>query len=261
MKRMTKLSAVSSALAMVGALAVSGEVLAEQVTGTLDSYEPLSNSDRVIVSISALPGGGSFSGTEYAGLGYFTQQSGPLLTYNTNKFVSFCVDLSDNIGVPSGTKVWDVVSLGDAANTPSGPMGDQRAAALALLLGSNDPGSGGSLNDYRNLSTDVERAAMQVAVWEVAFETPSTAGSYSLSTGNAKFTTTGSGDSATILSTAQGYLDNMTVGISMGGLVGLTSTETQDFIGQVPIPAAAWLFGSALIGAVGLGRRKPTVAA
>ena len=42
----------------------------------------------------------------------------------------------------------------------------------------------------------------------------------------------------------------------LNNLVALVNDSTQDFVAQVPIPAAAWLFGSALVGAVGLGRRR-----
>jgi hypothetical protein len=43
----------------------------------------------------------------------------------------------------------------------------------------------------------------------------------------------------------------------MGGLRAITNPDKQDYVVQVvPIPAAAWLFGSALMGTLALGRRK-----
>ena len=45
------------------------------------------------------------------------------------------------------------------------------------------------------------------------------------------------------------------------GLFALTSAGAQDFIVQVvPIPAAAWLLGSGLLGLFGLARRKKAAA-
>jgi hypothetical protein len=49
---------------------------------------------------------------------------------------------------------------------------------------------------------------------------------------------------------------------ALANLVGLVAINSdgekrQDFVAQVvPIPTAAWLFGSAIVGAVALGRRK-----
>ena len=44
--------------------------------------------------------------------------------------------------------------------------------------------------------------------------------------------------------------------VTLHGLVGVTSTGEREIATQVPVPAAAWLFGSAIVGAVALGRRK-----
>jgi len=45
-------------------------------------------------------------------------------------------------------------------------------------------------------------------------------------------------------------------GVMLQGLVDVSSNGNQEVATQVPIPAAAWLFGSAIVGAVALGRRK-----
>jgi len=248
MKTTTKLSMVSAALAMAGVLAVSGPALADQVNARLDSVTPTS---PVRVDVTALAGGGSIGTTEYAGLFNFTQNSGPLLTFGTNQFVSFCIDLSDAISSPS-THTWDVVDLAAAPDSTSGPMGAGKADALATLLGSN---LGAFLNNAVTVLNDnTKKAAMQVAVWEVVFE--DAGGAYDVSSGNAQFS-----NNNAVTAQAQLYLNNMSLGTKMGNLVGLTSTSTQDFVGQVPIPAAAWLFGSAMVGAVALGRRRKDKAA
>lgn len=244
-----KLSAVAAALAIAGGLAVSGQALADQVNAKLESVTPLSKNYRVKIDITSLPGnpGEAFSSTEYAGIFDFTLNSGNLNTYDADSFVSFCIDVTDSITVGSA-HTWNVVSLADAPDQSSGPMGSTRADALATLLGSN---LGTSLNDAVTVLDDnTKRAAMQVAIWEVVFE--SAGGPYKVAEGNAKFT-----NNDTVTAQAQLYLDNIAeIGTKMSGLVGLTSTNTQDFIGQVPIPAAAWLFGSALIGTIAIGRRK-----
>ncbi len=193
--------------------------------------------------------GGSYTGTT-AGLWTFRQDSGPLLTYNTQTqsdlFVSFCIDLADGIGVPSNDNVWDVVSLNDAPDPSAGPM-NARAADLEKLLGGAI--TTGSLNDALLLSA-TDAAALQIAVWEVVHESSE---SYNVASGLVRFQNAAEG----VLAQATTYLTGISTAKGMVGLKGLTSPDRQDFVGQVvPIPAAAWLFGSALMGTIALGRRK-----
>jgi hypothetical protein len=240
MKSMMRLSAVGSVLTLAGALAFSGQAAADEVDATVNTLTGAGAS-------YSLNSGINFTGTT-AGIWNFTQNSGSLLTYDTNQFVSFCIDLADTIGVPSN-HTWDVVGLAAAPDTTAGPMGATKANDLAKLLGGVI--TSGVLNDARLvLDTNTKRAAMQLAIWEVVHET---SGTYSLSGGVAQFTA-----SAAIINQANTYLALIGAAgtVAMRGLVGLTSTTTQDFVGQVPIPAAAWLFGSALLGVAALGRRR-----
>lgn len=223
-KQMMKTSSIGSALAIAGVLAFSGNVMGDQVTATLDDIDPTS------------PGGG--------GLFYFDDASGPILFYNSDSFVSFCIDLDENVST-NNTYTWDVVALGDAPN--GSPMGTDKAADLAKLYGDQ---IGTSLNDATTLN-DGTLIALQLATWEIIYE-DFDANGYSVSGGN-HFVGNNSGwadDANDMLS------DLGDSGVVMTGLVALTNEGAQDFVAQVPIPAAAWLFGSAMVGAGVLGRRK-----
>lgn len=257
MKLSTKLSAVCAALSSAGVLLYAGQAQADQVKATLNSLSPTTSATySVTLPNPPTPKSGSTS----AGLFTFTQDLGfggpDLLPGNDAQFVSFCIDLEDTIGIPS-THIWDVVALKDAPDPKAGPMGSSKALDLAKLFGSNLPN--GNLLNSAKLLDDTGKAAMQLAVWEIVFES---AMPYSTATGNALFRTDGDFTSDTAVEIrANQYLTNLS-GPAMKGLVGLTSPvvggtdTTQDFVSQVPIPAAAWLFGSALVGTVALGRRK-----
>jgi hypothetical protein len=52
------------------------------------------------------------------------------------------------------------------------------------------------------------------------------------------------------------YLTQLQQSLDLGGVKGKTST-TGLAVTSVPLPAAAWLFGSGLLGLVGVSRRKP----
>jgi hypothetical protein len=261
MKRMTKLSAVSSALAMAGALAFSGQVFADTVTA---EYTGVSPGQVVTINYNNT----SLSG--YAGSYDFTGANGPINMYDPGKFASLCVDLVDDI-YTGNTVTWDVISLADTPNPPGDSMGATKADALARLLGGvlgTDLNNVRDTSTYQNqivggISSDQLAAALQIATWEIVWE-DTTNYDYALNDGDFKFTSSGK-----VLNQANSWLEKVTdkeYNTAMQGLVGLTNPTTpadgpprQDFIAQVPIPAAAWLFGSALVGAVGLGRRKPKV--
>jgi hypothetical protein len=104
---------------------------------------------------------------------------------------------------------------------------------------------------------------MQIAVWEIIYEDDENgATNYDLDDGNIKFRNFG----GSAKDKAEDYLDvDNWVADGLTNLKALSlpsngsgsTLEVQDFVVQVvPIPAAAWLFGSAMVGAVALGRRK-----
>ncbi|WP_144733816.1 hypothetical protein [Extensimonas perlucida] len=107
-------------------------------------------------------------------------------------------------------------------------------------------------------ASNVVSAAMQLAVWEIAYDSSS----LDLSRGNFRVT---SGNS-NARNMAQEWLSNLSTSSSTGDykLVKLTSGKSQDLMTVVPtpIPAAALLFGSALgLGGLLQRRRRATPAA
>jgi hypothetical protein len=182
MKRMTKLSAVSSALAMAGALAFSGPALADTVTA---KYTGVSPGQVVTINYN----GSSLSG--YAGSYDFSNATGPINMYDPGKFASLCVDLVDDI-YNGNTVTWDVISLADTPNPPRDSMGATKADALARLLGGV---LGTDLNNVRLTGTYQDQisstitsnqlaAALQIATWEIVWEGGNT---YDLGGGDFKF--------------------------------------------------------------------------
>jgi hypothetical protein len=246
-----RLSTVGSVLALAGAFAFSGQAAADTVTAT---YGGMSQTRGVSYSVVLPPTGSpqtTKTGNTTTGIFNFSAASGPILTYGNDQFVTFCIDLQDT--AQSGIRTWNVVGLANAPDSTAGPMGDVKAASLAKLLGAAI--TSGVLNDARNL-TAVQKQALQLAIWEVVHEGQKNDSGefvYNITEGNMKIT---SGINNDVFNQANAYLTAMSTATAMGGLVGLTSTTNQDFIGQVPIPAAAWLFGSALIGVAALGRRN-----
>jgi hypothetical protein len=259
MKSIMRLSTVGSVLALAGALAFSGQAAADTVTANYSNVSPGTN-----VGYRLTGNTGAFTTTTAGVFNFTATDAGPILTYETNKFVSFCIDLDDTI--KANPQVWDVVSLANAPNPSSSrSMGPDKAGDLAKLLGGV---LGTSLNNARNtasynlggsgLTLDAAQraAALQIAIWEIVWEDSNNA--YGVADGQLQFNL---GANNVIRQQANYWLANLS-DYMMGGLVGLTSPteiggiKTQDFIGQVPIPAAAWLFGSALIGVAALGRRN-----
>lgn len=107
---------------------------------------------------------------------------------------------------------------------------------------------------YASLSTAVQGAAFQVALWEIITDTGATSG-YDLGLGD--FTATAS--NAAVISQATSYLAGLT-GASTGGytLTFLASPNSQDLVtvSAVPVPAAFGMLGLGLAGLFGLRRRK-----
>jgi hypothetical protein len=246
MKSTMKLSALSSALALAGVMAFSGPAVADQISA---DYVGMTETKRVDYSV-VLPPVGSPSTTKTGrtttGIFNFENATGPIVTFGTDQFVSFCIDLDDTV---TANNTWNVVSLAEAPDTAAGPMGSTKANAVAKMLGGAI--TSGVLNEARNL-TALQKQAMQLAIWEVVHEGPGTA--YNIETGNMRFT---SGLTSDLINQANdffAYIGDTSV-TAMSGLVGLTS-DNQDFVGQVPLPAAAWLFGSALVGVAAVARRK-----
>jgi hypothetical protein len=255
MKSMTSLRAVGTALAIAGVLAFSGQAMADTVTA---KFTGMTKTDGIGYSVDLPPdtGGTTKGGSTDTGLFTFdvgvntdtgTLPSGPIRFFDTDQFVSFCIDLDDQIS-KNNTVTWNVVSLDGAPDAIAGPMGATKANDIAKVLGYTI--TSGVLNDARFLS-NAKAQAVQAIIWEIVHEKSSNP--YDLALGTATFT----GLTNAALTEVSDILTKFGTATAMKGLVGLTKDGKQDFVAQVvPIPAAAWLFGSAMVGAVALGRRK-----
>jgi hypothetical protein len=128
-------------------------------------------------------------------------------------------------------------------------MNDDRAKAMRILFGNVLP-------DFSAGITTETAIALQIAVWEIANE--SLGNGLNVNAGTLQVT-----NQLAARNLAQSWLANITSGVwttEARGLIALTSATGQDFVAQVvPIPAAAWLFGSALLGVAALGRRRRQV--
>ena len=252
MTRSLRLSAVSSALAIAAVLAFSGQAQAHQVKGT---YTGMEDTDETSYSGILPPWSGTSAttGRRSAGILNVRAVSGPSHFFGAgnDEFVSFCIDLPDPIRT-GDTVTWDVVSLAQALDVTLGPMGAKKASDRTTLLGRAI--TSGVLNYARDILR-THKQALQIAVWEVVNE--NRLKGHAFHSGDAAFSGLASGVGTQVDS----YLAGIAGAAAMQGLVGPASDTKQDDIGQtpisqVPIPPAAWLFGSAMVGAVALGRRR-----
>lgn len=254
MKRVTGLAAVCAVLAVPGLVSYAGLVRAEQVNATFNSVSPSRSASFSTNS------GSNYTGT-VAGVFNFTGGSGDgldLAPIGNEQFVGFCIDLADEIRY-NETWTWDVIDLAQAPDPINDNfMGATKAGDLSRMLATYLP----DFSTASTLSAD-QAAGLQLAIWEIVWETSDS--TYSLSSGNARFTS-----DADAINLANTYLDSSQwKGTGLTNLKALslpsgtgTTPQVQDFVVQVvPIPAAAWLFGSALFGAVAIGRRKAKVKA
>lgn len=197
---------------------------ADTITATFTGVSP---SLQVKTSINS---GTSWSTTS-AGTFNF---SGP-----NGDFVGFCIDLPDPVSVGQQS-VWTV---GELSQGPNLAMGAARATDVSRLLGGV---LGANLSAASSLSS-TQAAALQLSVWEIVNEV----GAYNLLNGSAQFK---AAESVTTL--ANSWLTNLDTFTAMPGLVSIRHPRVQDFVVQtpspVPLPAAFWLFGSALVGLTGL---------
>ena len=251
MKTIKTFGAVGSALAISGVLAFSGQAVADTVIADLDLDGARGG------NINFTGGNGS------AGLFNASAQGGSfttdLLPFG-DSFVAFCLEPQQALG--GGNTTYTVKALAEAPSPgPGSPMGSGGQTALEILLGNVYPvfGAGDVQNATEtNLTRDESFIALQAAIWEISSER-NTNVPYSVSTGDFKVTG-GQGDDTRIVNQANAWLSSLNGGAwqanQLGNLVALVNGDEQDFVGQVPIPAAAWLFGSAMVGAVALGRRK-----
>jgi hypothetical protein len=242
---------IISTLTIISAFWFAGPVQASQVRADYLSHQGGNISTNV-----GGGGAGLFTFDREALLGTDTGPnfSGTLVTnggpndLGGNDDVFYAFDLEPNEALID-THTYDVMALKDApVNGVSGAMGTAAAQDMRILFGNVFP-------DFSQSLSPSNAIALQIAVFEIANEGST---NYDVTSGNLFFT-----NNAAEQLIAQGWLDNIkdnTWTTEAVGLIALTDTSTgvgQDFIAQVvPVPPAVWLFGSGLLGMVGIARRK-----
>jgi len=230
MKNM-KTTILSAALTGCMLLAGTAQASYGTVDATLNSVTPTADN------------GGAFNFTRTGGT------FGGTLVSNSpvGKFIGICLDAFETIGVPS-SHTWTVVDVA-AAPIDTGPiMGAAAAANVGRLI---TRALGGNLANLSSL-TSAQVGALQLAIWEVVNDDD-----VGYNFGSGAFTSN-SANVAGALVLLDGTLGSYAVATNLFAMV---NKDTQDFLVQtVPIPAAAWLLGSGLLGLFGLARRKTAVA-
>jgi hypothetical protein len=161
---------------------------------------------------------------------------------------TFCTELTQHVSAGQ-TYTYDFATAGSLPST--GPMGASAAAAMGALFGA-----------YYNIAvngTNVQAAAFQLAVWEIAYEMADEEGLSALNVQNGEFRAIAGGSAK---AQANAWLATLGSLLSSGELLGLTNLTSQDQLilvegssTPVPLPAPVLLAGVGLLG-VAIGRRK-----
>ena len=203
----------------------------------------------------------------------------PLVSNASGRFLAICLEFSETligtagVGGANDPSTYSFDNLGaapingSAAPTMSGAgLTGTRADDLRRLLGHALPDFAGAVQNTTvgGITASQAALALQLAVWEIANENfGAGAGqfAYNLGTGYLQVTTA----NANALSQASAWLSTLNAGWTpLNNVYALINERVpgQDFVVQVvPIPAAAWLLGSGLLGLFGLARRKKVAAA
>lgn len=174
-------------------------------------------------------------------------------------FLAFCIDIFDYLKA----------GLFDIANF-SFDAGKEQKLKTLLTNTAGDIAAAGTLNQKKNVS-----AAIQMAVWEIAFETENTP--FDIASGDFWMTgsglTTFNGGTSSAATVAQGYLSNINTGTWTAvnpdyGLRMLVpqdgdNNQTQVFLVSTPVPEpSTWallIAGFAVVGGAMRARRRATV--
>lgn len=256
MKSRFKWNAIGAALAVAGGLTFSAQAVADTVTANLSLVSGKSGS----INVSAGGGGAGLFRSSTQGGTY----PGDLVTLGDDEFFAFCLNPNEPL---NNSAIYSVAELKDAPVTnPGSPMGTAGQTAMEILLGNIFPDFSQSTIDNTtvvDLTMQEAFIAAQVAIWEVAYERVEDITSYSVNNnGTGSFWYNSSaGIDARVRDQANfwlGQLDTVAWQANqLSNLKALLSENTQDYLVQVvPIPAAAWLFGSAIVGVAALGRRR-----
>lgn len=234
---------------IIALVCLAGSASAATVTSTFNSVGP-----RVDMNFSVTDPSATSGGTQ-AGLFNWTGTAGNPAGLQGH-YRAFCIELTQHVGAGT-TYTYQTAALETAPQptTSVTPMGTAKASAIRELFGRfYSPSFGFDINGP-GISNE-EAAAIQLAVWEIVYETASSSGSgpgaafglnFGLAGGNAVF----SGD-AGVLALASGFLAALDgTGPQALDLIALTSDTAQDML--IPTPSATVLAG---LGLAAAGRRR-----
>jgi hypothetical protein len=166
-------------------------------------------------------------------------------------------------------------------NSSTKPNSEKAGNALAIFASPNGTAVNAEVNNYTlaNLSTfenGLQQSFVTGGLTALQTATETTAASYTQDSGspNSKYTLIGGGvnDLATLGSTAVqlfGFTGNGGTGVVQSYILGTATVGTNGTLtisgssgaAPVPLPAAVWLFGSGLLGLVGVSRRRKSAVA
>jgi hypothetical protein len=226
----------SVALGIAAGVFSSRSAIADTVTGYTNNPLP-----ALQIGIAVNGDNGVFNNytaTEYSGAINWTRTASTgatpaFQTYNpstgagtsgTATFTSFCIDLVENVGVPSGPYTYDVVDPTAAPLRSASPSYNTISSSGKAILESLW---------FDNISTamtsDVGQAAFQIAIWDVVFGSDYT----HVDNTSSNFYVTPGGQSAAVIALANSWLQTTATQISGGSaiyenLLALTSSGAQD---------------------------------
>jgi hypothetical protein len=171
--------------------------------------------------------------------GQSTSVGGFTGVFNGVSFMSYCIELAQQFSFGTVYNSYSSVPVASAPNTS--PMGPLKALDLSKLMAAHFATS---------FATTTSTAAMQLAIWEIVYETRTT---YDVNSGAFEVT---AGDNAA-RNAANLLLASLPGLTATAPLTALGSPNNQDFITIIPVPPSIALFaGGLLLGLWGVRRRK-----
>ena len=174
---------------------------------------------------------------------------------------TFCLEKGETFNWGTTYKIGGISDAakngGGGATTINNVTSDPISADTAFLYTNyvQNQGAFGSL--WANASTDVRGTAMQQAIWKLEQEISGVGDGLGNLDDTNKSAVVGL---ASALLTAASNANWSNTGqvkvLNIVGLDGVTRSQDQLYLAPVPLPAAAWLFGSAILGFVGFSARR-----